>query len=270
MSCLTLSGIVLRYADAPPVLDGIDLALESGEIVVVIGGSGSGKTSLLRLAAGFQAASAGRIDLDGRAVTGPGAERAVVFQHDALFPWLSVAENVAFALRLRGLSAAERRAQAQDWLDLVGLSALGARRIWEISGGQRQRVGIARALIAEPAFLLMDEPFAALDALTRAQMQRVLLEIWHRTGKGILFITHDIDEALMLATRLVLLGGGRLRETHALPFSQRLAAGESPRAIRHDPAFAALREHLVDRLDEASPGPGDAKGGKASAGDVAA
>lgn len=248
MALLTLRDIHLGYETGRPVLNGIDLSLASDEIVVVIGGSGAGKTSLLRVAAGLQPPDRGMVSVDGTAIADPGADRAVVFQDDALFPWLTAADNVAFALRLRGTARAARRAAAADWLERVGLGGLGARRIWQLSGGQRQRVGIARALIAQPAFLLMDEPFGGLDALTRAQMQILLVEIWRRTGKGILFITHDIEEALIIGTRLVVLAGGRVVAERPLPFSQRLAAGEAPRSIRLDPAFIALREQVTDQL----------------------
>lgn len=257
MALLSLRDIHLGYEAGRPVLNGIDLSLASGEIIAVIGGSGAGKTSLLRVAAGLQPPDHGVVSVDGAAIAGPGADRAVVFQDDALFPWLTAADNVAFALRLRGIPRAERRTAAAHWLDRVGLGGLGTRRIWQLSGGQRQRVGIARALIAQPAFLLMDEPFGGLDALTRTQMQTLLVDIWRQTGKGILFITHDIEEALIIGTRLVVLAGGRSAADIPLAFGQRLAAGETARSIRLDPAFIALRERMTDRLAPAPSGIGD-------------
>ena len=159
-------------------------------------------------------------------------------------------ENVAFALRVRGIAKDERDRQAEETLRLVGLEGYGERRVWELSGGQRQRVGIARALIAGPAFLLMDEPFGALDPLTRSQMQAALVEIWARTGKGVLFITHDIEEALLLATRLVVLSAnpGRIARVLEPGFSRRLAQGEPARTLRADPTFTALREDLLDEI----------------------
>jgi taurine transport system ATP-binding protein len=247
---LALRDIRLEYARGRRILDGVSLAIEPGELVTVIGPSGSGKTSLLRLAAGFVRPTAGAVTLAGQPVLGPGADRAVVFQEDALFPWLPVRENVAFALRVRGIAKDERDRQAEETLRLVGLEGYGERRVWELSGGQRQRVGIARALIAGPAFLLMDEPFGALDPLTRSQMQAALVEIWARTGKGVLFITHDIEEALLLATRLVVLGAnpGRIVRVLEPGFSYRLAQGEAARTLRADPMFTALREDLLDEI----------------------
>ena len=247
---LELRDIALRFGDAP-VLDGVDLSLASGEFVVVVGASGSGKTSLLRLAAGFLKPDRGRVQMDGEDITGPSAMRAVVFQDDALFPWLNARDNVAFPLRLQpGFDRAERVLRAEAQLAAVGLEGYGDRRLWQLSGGQRQRVGLARALVVRPAFLLMDEPFAALDALTRAQMQQALLEVWSRNRQGVLFITHDIDEALLLASRLVVLAGrpARVAETFELDYARRLLKGDAVRAVRADAAFQRLREDVLDRL----------------------
>lgn len=256
---IRLHGVALRYG-ATPILDGVDLDVASGEFVVVVGASGSGKTSLLRLAAGFVAADAGDVWLDDAPITGPGAERAVVFQDDALFPWLDVRDNVAFPLRLRGDARDARRAAADAQLSAVGLDGYGSRRLWQLSGGQRQRVGLARALIVKPAFVLMDEPFAALDALTRAQMQVALLEVWSQHRQGVLFITHDIDEALLLATKLVVLAGkpSRVAETIELDYARRVLAGTPVRDVRADPAFQQLRERVLDRLFDAAASPGAA------------
>ena len=247
---LALAGIHLRFGDAP-VLDGIDLALDSGEFVVVVGASGSGKTSLLRLAAGFLRADSGTVRMDGRDIDSPGAERAVVFQDDALFPWLNARDNVAFPLRLQGrLDRAARVQRAEAQLAAVGLEGFGDRKLWQLSGGQRQRVGLARALVVQPDFLLMDEPFAALDALTRAQMQAALLEVWSRSRQGVLFITHDIDEALLLATRLVVLAGrpAKVADVIELDYARRVLAGSPLRSLRADAGFQALREQVLDRL----------------------
>jgi taurine transport system ATP-binding protein len=247
---LTLSNVSLSFAGSP-ILEGIDLLLASDELVVVVGASGSGKTSMLRLAAGFQSADSGTVQMNGHDVAGPGAERAVVFQDDALFPWLNARDNVAFPLRLQGgIDRAERIRRADAQLAAVGLEGYGTRRLWQLSGGQRQRVGLARALVVQPAFLLMDEPFAALDALTRAQMQVALLEVWSRYRQGVLFITHDIDEALLLATKLVVLSGrpARVAETLTLDYGRRVLAGATTREIRADPQFQNLREQVLDRL----------------------
>lgn len=184
MSVLSLDNVTLRYAAsdnrAAPVLASINLKVARDEFVVVIGRSGSGKTSLLNLAAGFLAASSGRVCVDGRSVAGPDADRAVVFQDDALYPWLTAVDNVAFPLQLRGVAKSERLDRARILLDRVGLPGAANRNVWELSGGMRQRVGIARALASDPKFLLMDEPLGALDALTRSRMQSFLLDVWQR------------------------------------------------------------------------------------------
>ena len=193
--------------------------------------------------------------LDGRQVTGPGAERAVVFQDDALFPWLSTAENVAFSLRLRGEDKAGRREAADTLLRRVGLEGLGDRPIWQLSGGQRQRIGLARALAAQPAFLLMDEPLGALDAMTREQMQELLLEISFESRAGILLITHSVEEALFLATRIVVMapGPGRIVRSLDVNFSRRIRAGESARAIKTSAEFASARADVLDLVFDRVP-----------------
>ena len=252
MSRLTLHNVSLAYDPAPPVLERLSLAIKERDFVTVLGPSGSGKTSLLKLAAGFIQPTSGDVLVDGQPVSGPGADRAVVFQDDALYPWLDAAENVALALKFRGESKSARLAKAARVLERIGLTGLGDRRIWELSGGQRQRVGLARALISEPHFLLMDEPFGALDALTRAQMHEVVLDIWNRLGPGALFITHDVEEALLLGTRLIVLAArpGRIQREISLDFGRRLIGGEALRTIRSDPAFVALREEVLDLVFE--------------------
>ncbi|WP_017706876.1 taurine ABC transporter ATP-binding protein, partial [Pseudomonas syringae] len=205
MAVLQLEGISAHYPGAAaPVLENINLNLGPKQLMVALGPSGSGKTSLLNLIAGFVTPSGGRITLDGTAVQGPGAERGVVFQDDALLPWQDVLANVAFGLELAGVSRSDREARAREMLALVDLVGFEQRRIWQLSGGQRQRVGLARALAADPRILLMDEPFGALDAFTREQMQELLLQVWQRTAKPVFLITHDIEEAVFLATDLIL------------------------------------------------------------------
>ncbi|MFB1632019.1 taurine ABC transporter ATP-binding subunit [Pseudomonas sp. AP-1] len=251
MALLELERISAQYPGATtPVLADINLSLGPRQLLVALGPSGSGKTSLLNLIAGFVAPSGGRITLDGVPVQGPGAERGVVFQDDALLPWQNVVGNVAFGLELAGVARPEREAKAREMLALVDLEGFGERRIWQLSGGQKQRVGLARALAANPRVLLMDEPFGALDAFTREQMQELLLQVWQRTAKPVFLITHDIEEAVFLASELVLLAPspGRVVERLQLDFGQRYAAGESARAIKSDPRFIETREHVLARV----------------------
>lgn len=248
MAVLQLEGISAHYPGAAaPVLENINLNLGPKQLMVALGPSGSGKTSLLNLIAGFVTPSGGRITLDGTTVQGPGAERGVVFQDDALLPWQDVLANVAFGLELAGVSRSDREARAREMLALVDLVGFEQRRIWQLSGGQRQRVGLARALAADPRILLMDEPFGALDAFTREQMQELLLQVWQRTAKPVFLITHDIEEAVFLATDLILLAPnpGRIAEHLQLDFGRRYSAGESARAIKSDPRFIETREQVL-------------------------
>ncbi|WP_122666192.1 taurine ABC transporter ATP-binding subunit [Pseudomonas viridiflava] len=248
MALLKLERISAQYPGATePVLADISLSLGPRQLLVALGPSGSGKTSLLNLIAGFVPPSAGSISLDGAAVNGPGAERGVVFQDDALLPWQDVLSNVAFGLQLAGVPRDRREAKAREMLALVDLAGFDQRKIWQLSGGQRQRVGLARALAADPRVLLMDEPFGALDAFTREQMQELLLQVWQRTAKPVFLITHDIEEAVFLATDLILLAPnpGHIAERLQLDFGQRYAAGESARSIKSDPRFIDTREHVL-------------------------
>ncbi|MBC3952954.1 taurine ABC transporter ATP-binding subunit [Pseudomonas folii] len=248
MALLKLERISAQYPGAPePVLADISLSLGPRQLLVALGPSGSGKTSLLNLIAGFVPPSAGSISLDGVRVEGPSAERGVVFQDDALLPWQDVLTNVAFGLQLAGVPREQREAKAREMLALVDLAGFDQRQIWQLSGGQKQRVGLARALAADPRVLLMDEPFGALDAFTREQMQELLLQVWQRTAKPVFLITHDIEEAVFLATDLILLAPnpGHIAERLQLDFGQRYAAGESARSIKSDPRFIDTREHVL-------------------------
>ena len=246
---LQISHLSADYGGKPALAD-INLTLESGELLVVLGPSGCGKTTLLNLIAGFVPYQHGSITLEGQRVTGPGAERGVVFQNEGLLPWRNVQDNVALGLQLAGVDKAQRRQAAAQMLKKVGLEGAEKRFIWQLSGGQRQRVGIARALAANPQLLLLDEPFGALDAFTREQMQTLLLTLWHETGKQVLLITHDIEEAIFMATELVLLspGPGRVVERLRLDFSRRFVAGESCRSIKSDPRFIEQREYILSRV----------------------
>jgi NitT/TauT family transport system ATP-binding protein len=189
---------------------GISLEVREGEFVSIVGPSGCGKSTVLNLIAGFIAPTAGDILVDERPVRGPGPDRGVVFQSFALFPWKTVLENVAFGPKMRGVGKAEREAIAREFLTLTGLSHAADRYPNELSGGMQQRVGVARALANEPDVLLMDEPFASVDAQTRMTLQEELTRIWQERRPTIIFITHDVGEAVFLANRVVVLSAGRI------------------------------------------------------------
>jgi ABC-type nitrate/sulfonate/bicarbonate transport system ATPase subunit len=209
---IDIAGVGKRFAtdapDVPPVLGGIDLAIAENEFVVLLGRSGCGKTTLLNIIAGLEHASAGAVRIDRTVVTRPGGGKGMVFQQSALFPWLTAQQNVEFAARNRAgaqTSAAERTAQARELLALVGLGGAESKYPFELSGGMQQRVAIARALARDPHILLMDEPFGALDELTRIEMQNELLRVWAARRKTVVFVTHSIWEALILADRIVVM-----------------------------------------------------------------
>ncbi|KOG36254.1 MULTISPECIES: ABC transporter ATP-binding protein [Streptomyces] len=213
-----LEGLSAHYGDTR-VLDRTDLRLPAGSFTALLGPSGCGKSTVLNLVAGFVRASEGRVTAGSAPVRGPGPERGVVFQHYALFPWRTARGNVEFALKRLGLPRPERRRRALAALAEVGLADGAEKYPAQLSGGMQQRVALARALAAEPEVLLMDEPFGALDALTRTRMQHLLRALWQRRGTTVLFVTHDIDEALALAERVIVLGGtpGRILADHTVP-----------------------------------------------------
>src|SRR5712672_65755 len=233
-------------SDRFTALEDITLDVRPGEFLTLVGPSGCGKSTLLDLLGGLTAPTSGRILLDGRPIEGPGRDRGIVFQQYALFPWRTAAENIEFGLDIAGLKARQRREIARHYLDLVGLTAFADRHPHELSGGMKQRVAIARSLAYDPEVLLMDEPFAALDAQTRETLQGELLRIWRATGKTIVFITHGIDEAVFLGQRVAVMTSrpGRIKQIIDIPLHSR----SSTEDLRSDPAFARYRHEIWSLL----------------------
>ena len=229
-----------RRGESPPVLRGFSLEIERGEFFCLLGPSGCGKTTVLNLLAGFEQPTAGSISVDGNSVSGPGVERTVVFQgDDSLYTWLTAVENVELGLRLAGVGAVARRATAERYLSLVGLSGQGGKYPSQLSGGMKQRIQIARALVCDSPILLMDEPFAAVDAQTRSTLQDELIGIWQQTGRTFLFITHDIAESILLADRVGIMTAG---PAAAMKTIVRMTLPR-PRH-RGDPTFGRLYDRL--------------------------
>jgi NitT/TauT family transport system ATP-binding protein len=228
-----------------PALQPVDLLVGEADFVTILGPSGCGKSTLLRIVAGLDAPSTGRVLLDGRPVTGPGAERGMVFQSYTLFPWLSVADNIAFGLVEKGMPAAERRAVVADWIGQVGLQGFENHYPKMLSGGMQQRTAIARALANEPKILLLDEPFGALDNQTRALMQELLLSVWETHKKTVLFVTHDIEEAIFMGNRVAVMTArpGRIKSVTPIDLPH-------PRhyTMKTSPEFSALKAHLVEEI----------------------
>ena len=245
---IAISGlsIVLGERDqAFEAVKALDCDIEPGQFVCILGPSGCGKSTLLGALAGHLVPNQGSLQMDGQAVVGPSQQRGMVFQQHTLFPWRTVRENVAFGLKMRGVSKAERLAAADEILALVGLEGCAERWPNQLSGGMQQRVEIARVLVNRPRLLLMDEPFGALDALTRMKMQALLLEIWTRIRTTVVFVTHDIDEALFLADRILVMSPrpGRIIEDFQLDFPR-------PRhtELMTTPEFTLLKRHCLALL----------------------
>jgi NitT/TauT family transport system ATP-binding protein len=242
---LSIRGATKRFAtsdDEIEALARIDLAIPHGEFVCLIGASGCGKSTLLRIVAGFEEPTTGEVLVRGKPITGPGSDRGMVFQDYALFPWMTVRQNIGFGPRQRGLLRSEITSIADEFIRLVGLERFADRYPNQLSGGMKQRVAIARVLANDAAILLMDEPFGALDALTREQLQHELLQIWARTRVTVIFVTHSVEEAVLLADRVLVMsaGPGRIVNDLRIELSR-------PRDVS-SPEFNAVRRDVARRL----------------------
>jgi len=249
MKSLTIEHLQKTYFD--PFADkqvtairDISLAVDAGDFVSVVGPSGCGKTTLLNMIAGFLAPTSGEIRVDGRAVSGPGPDRGVVFQSFALFPWRTVLDNVAFGPKMRGVAKARRHEIAREYLALAGLGHAAERYPNELSGGMQQRVGVVRALANEPDVLLMDEPFASVDAQTRMTLQEELTRIWAQRRSTVVFITHDVNEAVFLANRVIVLSHGAVLDDIAIDLPRPRAWD----ALIEDAGFKALSARVLQQV----------------------
>ena len=252
-SGLGIENISMRF-DLPngssvQALKDVSLHLEPGDLLSVLGPSGCGKTTLLNIVAGFLAPTEGQINLNGHRVTGPDAERGMVFQQGALFEWMNVRDNVSFGPRMAGKSESEWGSNVDHLLDIVGLRDFKEKAIYELSGGMQQRVALARCLANDPDVILMDEPLGALDALTREKMQSLVLKLWKETGKTIILITHSVEEALLLGERLLVMAPrpGRIHKEYRLPFAD-LGVDADLREIKKHPDYAKTREEILGMI----------------------
>ncbi|MGR3460424.1 MAG: taurine ABC transporter ATP-binding protein [Roseovarius sp.] len=253
MSTLSIENISMRF-DLPngghvQALQDVTLKLNTGELMSVLGPSGCGKTTLLNILAGFLAPTDGRVILNDHPVTGPDAERGMVFQQGALFEWMSVRDNVSFGPRMAGKREKEWRGTVDHLLDVVGLQDFKDKAVYELSGGMQQRVALARCLANDPDVILMDEPLGALDALTREKMQGLVLKLWKETGKTIILITHSVEEALLLGERLLVMAPrpGRIHKEYRLPFADD-GVGKDLREVKKNPAFGDKREEILSMI----------------------
>ncbi|WP_337001023.1 MULTISPECIES: ABC transporter ATP-binding protein [unclassified Microbacterium] len=245
---LSVSYDVARTGKKLIAIENVDLDVFEGEFITVLGPSGCGKTTFMNVIAGLVAPSTGSVLVDGKQVDGPGPDRAVVFQDYALLPWRTVFDNVKFGLEMqKGLRTADWRAKVQEAIDMVGLKGFESSYPRELSGGMQQRVGLARAFVAEPRILLMDEPLGAVDALTREVMRDEIEKLIEKTGKTVLFITHSIEEAILLGDRIVVF------KSHPGAIKEIITTGierpRSERSVQHDPRFLELRDHLWEALE---------------------
>lgn len=253
MSGLSIEQLSMRF-DIPgggsvQALKNINLHLKEGELMSVLGPSGCGKTTLLNIVAGFLAPTEGQVVMNGHAVTGPDAERGMVFQQGALFEWMNVRDNVGFGPRMKGTPKYDMDEKVDHLLEVVGLKDFKEKAVYELSGGMQQRVALARCLANDPDVILMDEPLGALDALTREKMQALVLKLWKETGKTIILITHSVEEALLLGERLLVMAPrpGRIHKEYRLPFAD-LGVGADLREVKKHPDYNSTREEILNMI----------------------
>ncbi|WP_298936848.1 ABC transporter ATP-binding protein [uncultured Ruegeria sp.] len=253
MTGLSIENLSMRFelpnGSAIQALENVSLHLKEGELMSVLGPSGCGKTTLLNIVAGFLAPTGGELTMNGHRITGPDAERGMVFQKGALFEWMSVRENVGFGPSMKGTPKAEKDKTVDHLLDVVGLQDFKEKAVYELSGGMQQRVALARCLANDPDVILMDEPLGALDALTREKMQSLVLKLWKETGKTIILITHSVEEALLLGERLIVMAPrpGRIHKEYRLPFAE-LGVGADLREVKKHPDFGPKREEILSMI----------------------
>ena len=253
MTGLSIENLSMRFelpdGSAVQALKNVSLHLKEGELMSVLGPSGCGKTTLLNIVAGFLAPTEGKLVMNGHTISGPDAERGMVFQKGALFEWMSVRENVGFGPSMKGMPKSEKDEIVNHLLDVVGLQDFKEKAVYELSGGIQQRVALARCLANDPDVILMDEPLGALDALTREKMQSLVLKLWKETGKTIILITHSVEEALLLGERLVVMAPrpGRIHKEYRLPFAE-LGVGADLREVKKHPDFGPKREEILSMI----------------------
>ena len=253
MSGLSIDKLSMRF-DLPnggsvQALKDISLNLKAGELMSVLGPSGCGKTTLLNIVAGFLAPTEGKMELNEKQISGPDADRGMVFQQGALFEWMSVRENVGFGPSMKRMPKADKAEIVDHLLDVVGLQDFKEKAVYELSGGMQQRVALARCLANDPDVILMDEPLGALDALTREKMQGLVLKLWKETGKTIILITHSVEEALLLGERLIVMAPrpGRIHKEYRLPFAE-MGVDADLREVKKHPDFAVKREEILEMI----------------------
>lgn len=251
MSLLSIENLSQAYVDpysgeTTIAVGDVSFEIPDGQFVSLLGPSGCGKTTVLNIVAGFIEATSGRVRVDGQDVNGPGQDRGVVFQDFALFPWMTVEANVGFGLKMRGVPKVERRERAREMVRLVGLAGFEGKFPHELSGGMRQRAGVARVLATEPSVMLMDEPFASIDAQTRRVLQQEVLRIWDSQRPTVLFVTHDVEEAIFMSDRVIVLSG-RPSQVHA-DVTINIERPRTWKQIQDDAEFLRLRSELMSML----------------------